>query len=163
MLEQLRNVYQEEVKNAFKVTSKDLNDFGWEFDFNNRKSCVGLCNYVKKTIYLSKPFALINTIEMSRQTIKHEIAHALHFGDGHGRQWKATYIALGGNGKVVASVGVDTNMIDFKYVVVDSTTNTIIDGYHRKPKKDFSQCFLIGRKVVTIGKLKIMLAHEYNG
>jgi len=46
-------------------------------------------------ITLSRPLTLLNPIEQVRDTILHEIAHALTPGDGHGAKWKAACIAIG--------------------------------------------------------------------
>lgn len=58
----------------------------WGFKFNNRLNALGVCDYNTKTIYISR-VAEKQTLEMVRDTILHEIAHALTPGDGHGFQW----------------------------------------------------------------------------
>jgi predicted SprT family Zn-dependent metalloprotease len=66
----------------------------WNFDFNNRIGSIGVCDYQKKTIYLSRYYLNIDGVDI-RDTILHEIAHALCPGDGHGSLWKKTCIQIG--------------------------------------------------------------------
>lgn len=54
------------------------------------------------TIELNRQYVLLNVEERVRNTILHEIAHALNPGEAHGRQWVMTFIALGGDGKSTA-------------------------------------------------------------
>lgn len=64
----------------------------WKFDWNNRKSALGVCNYRKKTIFLSTYFLNRIPDEEIEDTILHEIAHALagicYGATGHGKEWK---------------------------------------------------------------------------
>jgi len=71
-----------------------LRERGWTFEFNNRKRAVGLSNYRKKTIYVSK-YALEDNLDKAfrfENTLRHEIAHALDNALGmrsnHGTMWK---------------------------------------------------------------------------
>lgn len=76
---------------ARSLVSKHLLD-EWDFDWNNRKSALGVCNYRKKTIYLSEYFLGRVTDDEIKDTILHEIAHALtwvfYHKTGHGPVWK---------------------------------------------------------------------------
>jgi predicted SprT family Zn-dependent metalloprotease len=62
---------------------------GWHFAWNRRKRSLGLCRYREKRIELSLHFVLANDEAQVRETILHEIAHALA-GEkaGHGPAWK---------------------------------------------------------------------------
>lgn len=68
----------------------------WRFGFNRRKQSLGLCVYSRRTIELSLPFVELNPHEAIRDTILHEIAHALvgprH---GHDRVWKRKCLEIG--------------------------------------------------------------------
>ena len=50
---------------------------GWSFAFNRRKRSLGICNYTGKRIELSSAFVARNDEAAVRDTILHEIAHAL--------------------------------------------------------------------------------------
>jgi predicted SprT family Zn-dependent metalloprotease len=69
---------------------------GWTFGLNKRKRCLGLCRYGAKTIELSIYFIDRNEQDEIRDTILHEIAHAL-VGPGHGHDavWKAKAVQVG--------------------------------------------------------------------
>jgi predicted SprT family Zn-dependent metalloprotease len=68
----------------------------WYFAFNRRKQVMGLCVYDRRTIELSAHFVERNTLEEIRDTILHEIAHAL-VGPGHGHDavWKRKCLEIG--------------------------------------------------------------------
>lgn len=55
---------------------------GWVFQWDSAKTRMGLCRHSKRIISLSKHWAAELSVESSRQTILHEIAHAL-VGPGH--------------------------------------------------------------------------------
>lgn len=67
----------------------------WSFRFDNAKRRFGCCNYTRKEISLSKHLTLLNDHEQVRETLIHEIAHALTPGDHHGKTWQAKCIELG--------------------------------------------------------------------
>lgn len=69
---------------------------GWAFGWNRRKRSLGLCRYRDRRIELSVHFVLANGIEQVRETILHEIAHALA-GEkaGHGAVWKMMCMRVG--------------------------------------------------------------------
>ena len=61
----------------------------WTFKFDGAKGRGGLCNHGKRFISLSRHFVEAATIAEVRNTLLHEIAHALVGpGHGHGRVWK---------------------------------------------------------------------------
>jgi len=71
----------------------------WKFELNKRKSSLGLCSFTKKTIYSSEYFiGRIDDNEL-KDTILHEIAHALaDINDdhrGHGSPWKKACRSIG--------------------------------------------------------------------
>src|SRR5262249_48938208 len=69
---------------------------GWRFTWNRRKRSLGLCRYREKTIQLSIYFVRDNGLEAVRETILHEIAHALAGEDaGHGPLWKSVCRRIG--------------------------------------------------------------------
>lgn len=70
---------------------------GWRFRFDHARRRFGSCRYGERAITLSRPLTLLNNQEQVRDTILHEIAHALTPGDGHGAKWKAKCIEIGAN------------------------------------------------------------------
>jgi len=70
---------------------------GWAFRFNRCKQAMGLCVYQRRTIELSIYFVeRDNPVEEIRDTILHEIAHALvGRGHGHDKVWKRKCIEIG--------------------------------------------------------------------
>ncbi|MGH7214324.1 MAG: SprT-like domain-containing protein [Tepidisphaeraceae bacterium] len=68
---------------------------GWTFSFDHARRRFGCCHYHTKRITLSRPLTFLNAIDEVRDTVLHEIAHALTPGDGHGRKWRAKCAQIG--------------------------------------------------------------------
>lgn len=69
---------------------------GWHFEFDGAKRRFGCCNYRRKVISLSCILTDLNDEDKVRDTILHEIAHAL-LGSGysHGRIFKMKCVEVG--------------------------------------------------------------------
>ncbi len=68
----------------------------WTFAFDNALVRAGHCNWNSETISLSAPLMALWTPAQRRDTILHEIAHALTPNDrGHGRAWQLMCIRIG--------------------------------------------------------------------
>jgi predicted SprT family Zn-dependent metalloprotease len=72
----------------------------WQFRFNSNKRRAGVCRYPSRgkpgRIELSKHYVLRNPADEVRDTILHEIAHALvGHGHGHDEVWKAKCVEVG--------------------------------------------------------------------
>jgi predicted SprT family Zn-dependent metalloprotease len=68
----------------------------WSFAFNRRKTQMGLCLYGVRAVELSTHFVERNGPEVVRETLLHEIAHALAGrAAGHGPDWKAVCRRVG--------------------------------------------------------------------
>jgi SprT protein len=70
----------------------------WTFRFDSSKVRFGKCNYARKEISLSRHLAELNEAQEVRETLLHEIAHALApRGAGHGPQWRSVAVSIGCN------------------------------------------------------------------
>ena len=67
----------------------------WRFEFDHARRRFGCCKYRAKAITLSRPLTLLNAEDQVRDTVLHEIAHALTPGDGHGAKWRAACVRIG--------------------------------------------------------------------
>jgi len=68
---------------------------GWTFGWNSSKRNFGICRYKNKSIELSSILTEHQSSDQIKDTIIHEIAHALTPGSGHGPKWKAMARKLG--------------------------------------------------------------------
>ena len=105
-----------------------LIDKGWHFDFDNSKKRFGCCDYTYKKITMSKHLTLLNDEAEVKDTILHEIAHAIVGAEhGHNRIWQNMAIRIGCNG----------NQYYDSSVVVTPPPNYI--GYCPNCKKEFKR------------------------
>ncbi|WP_432799372.1 SprT-like domain-containing protein [Poriferisphaera sp. WC338] len=78
------------------LKAHDLSD--WSFTFNHRKRSLGLCRYREKQIELSLHYIKRNEHDAIKDTILHEIAHALAGHEaGHGPKWIKKCQEIGAN------------------------------------------------------------------
>lgn len=90
------------LEEAYNMGRTMMNENGldnWALEFNNAYTTAGLCSEKKRTIYLSRPVTLANSLDHARETMAHETAHAIvGVKHGHDAVWARQSIALGGNG-----------------------------------------------------------------
>lgn len=68
----------------------------WTFGFDNAKRRAGACDFARHRITLSRYLSARYDDHTNRQTILHEIAHALVGAEaGHNAQWKRSALSLG--------------------------------------------------------------------
>lgn len=68
---------------------------GWSFAWDRARRRFGTCSVERRRITLSAYLTHLNDEAHVRDTILHEIAHALAPGDGHGARWKAACRRIG--------------------------------------------------------------------
>ncbi len=72
----------------------------WNFEFDNAKRRFGSCQFAYRRITLSKHLVLLNDIDVVKNTILHEIAHALvNPNYQHNWVWREKAIEIGCDGK----------------------------------------------------------------
>lgn len=77
-----------------------LSTKGWRFGWFGRKRTFGLCDYGHKMLYLSVPLVVLNDEAAVRDTLLHEIAHALTgHRAGHGPRWREVARRIGATPK----------------------------------------------------------------
>ena len=82
------------------IQKHGLHITGWRFEFDNSKRRFGVCKYRPKVIGLSLPLTLLNDEERVKNTILHEIAHALAgHAAHHGWQWVRIAREIGCDGR----------------------------------------------------------------
>jgi len=74
---------------------KEHNLNNWGIVFMNSKRIFGQCRHRNNTIALSKLLVELNSEEKVKDTILHEIAHALTPGNYHNSIWKRKAISIG--------------------------------------------------------------------
>lgn len=71
----------------------------WTIKLDSAKNRAGRCTYSTRTISLSRVLIELRSPEDTRNTVLHEIAHALTPGHHHDAVWARKCIAIGGNGQ----------------------------------------------------------------
>lgn len=117
---------------------------GWTFAFNRRKRSLGICNYTAKRIELSCYFVAQNDEAAVRDTILHEIAHALAGQEaGHGPAWVAVCQSIGATPQRTCSVAV---MPSGQYRARCKGCGKTHDRYRRPKRSQIYYCRACGPK-----------------
>jgi predicted SprT family Zn-dependent metalloprotease len=98
-----RSVLRVDLGDAFAMGEYLLEVHGlddWEVSYDNAKRRAGICKFGEQTLGLSAPLTAVHSEADVRDTILHEIAHALvgprH---GHDAHWRRAAIAIGCSGE----------------------------------------------------------------
>jgi len=138
----------------------ELTEQGWSFVWDTRAvRRYGQCRYRPKEIGITKKLANINTIEETKDVVLHEIAHAL-VGRGHGHDfvWKRMCRKVGAKPErcyTPEDRGGTVKTIKGKYKLVNKDTGEVYRYYHRRPRLDWSERWIRGKKTETFGKLTV--------
>lgn len=91
---------------AHTVARTLMDDHGladWNIAWDRAVKRYGQCNYGTRTLSFSRPLTAKRDPEGFRNTVLHEIAHALTPGANHGPRWRRQFIAIGGDGSRCSS------------------------------------------------------------
>ena len=138
----------------------ELTEQGWSFVWDTRAvRRYGQCRYRSKEIGITKKLANINTIEETKDVVLHEIAHALVWrGHGHDHVWKRMCRKVGAKPErcyTPEDRGGTVKTIKGKYKLVNKDTGEVYRYYHRRPRLDWSERWIRGKKTETFGKLTV--------
>lgn len=153
--------YQVAVFMGEDLIKKHLPNMGWKLHMNHRLSAVlGHCNYRKRTICLNPTYVRHNSVENVRDTILHEIAHALTPNDrahgGHGREWREACVRVGAKPNRYASA--DEVVVKHKYQLAVVTRRSFTTHIERLPhfsnrRNNLENKCVMGRPE-TLGRLE---------
>lgn len=102
----------------------------WKFKFNGRKTANGTCDSINQTISLSKHLTPLRDNYWVKNTILHEIAHALvGIGNNHNHIWRQKAIEIGCTGERCSS---DVVNIKKNYIGTCPNCKTVIYRFRRK-------------------------------
>lgn len=136
-----------------------LAEKGWVFIFDRAPKRYGQCVYTKKHISVSRQLTELNTVERTKETVVHELAHALTPGAHHGPAWQEKCRELGIEPE--RCYGDEVIQPDPKWVVTAGGEEIFIK-YVRKPRiKNWGDRWIQGRKADTEGKLQVMSYDDY--
>jgi predicted SprT family Zn-dependent metalloprotease len=114
------------------MTKHGIIQQGWGFEFDSAKRRFGCCKYRSKRITLSLYLTELNKVEQVKDTILHEIAHALCPRQGHNHIWRMKALEIGCNGnRCYSSSEVET--VKGNYSATCSGCNKEFTRF-RKPK-----------------------------
>jgi hypothetical protein len=137
---------------------------GWQGRFDEAKKRFGVCRIRKKIISLSRPLVLLNPEEEVRDTILHEIAHALAW-ERHGEighhdaRWKAICREIGA--RPVATYDEEVIQPDLPWVLRHRKTGEVFASFTRKPTGNPAEIWIRGRKRETLGQLEYALNPDH--
>jgi predicted SprT family Zn-dependent metalloprotease len=89
-----------DIAEARTLARQLMNQYGlerWTFRIDNCRSRFGHCSWRRGRISLSGPLTLLNDRDRVKDTILHEIAHALTPFTNHNRVWKLKAREIGAN------------------------------------------------------------------
>lgn len=111
-----------------------LRQKGWSFELDSAKRRFGVCRHGSKRIGLSRPLTELNDVEKVKDTILHEIAHALvGVGHGHDSVWKAKCVEIGAKPERCYS-SEDTQTVAGRYKAVCGSCGEVYMRHKKTPR-----------------------------
>ena len=108
---------------------------GWRVRLDSAKRRAGVCRFAERVIGLSGPLTELHSEAEVRDTVLHEIAHALVGPEhGHDRVWRATALRIGCSGR--RCVDVDAPRVAGAWVGVCPAGH--VKDRHRRPERVMS-------------------------
>jgi len=133
----------EDAENLALTLMEDNRLVSWSFAFDNAKRRCGMCSFRTRTISLSRHFVAMNDEAEVRDTVLHEIAHALAgAAAGHGAHWQRAAMQLGARPERCAT-GVDMPEGGVEGVCAPDCTQR--HTRHRMPPKRLADAYLCNR------------------
>jgi predicted SprT family Zn-dependent metalloprotease len=124
-----------ELRDAYALAEHLLARHGlsdWQVAYDNAKRRAGVCRYRDKTIGLSAPLTALHSDADVRDTILHEIAHALAGPEhGHDAHWRRVAMSIGCGGE--RCVSTDSPRVAAAWLGVCSAGHT--QERHKRPER----------------------------
>lgn len=109
----------------------------WRFSFDRAVRRFGECRYDIKMITLSKKLVELNSEDAVRNTLLHEIAHALAgHAAGHGMEWQRIAKSIGSDGKRLHTAATPPS----RYVGVCPNCHHILHRNRKPSRGRFVSC-----------------------
>ncbi len=104
----------------------------WQVAFDSAKRRAGVCRYGDRTIGLSAPLTALHSYDDVRDTVLHEIAHALAGPEhGHDAHWRKVAMGIGCSGE--RCVSTDSPRVEAAWLGVCSAGHT--QERHKRPER----------------------------
>lgn len=127
---------------------------GWRIVFNGRlRRSFGRCHYTKKHIELCPKYVACNEEPQVRDTILHEIAHALCPGHNHDKVWSATAKRIGADGTRFAGPEKITPKRGYRLAIKHDDGRLEMLRTTSATQRNMSGRYIKGRKAETMNKL----------
>ena len=108
---------------------------GWRVELDGAKRRAGVCRFAERVIGISAPLARVHSEDEVRDTVLHEIAHALVGPEhGHDAVWRAAAVRLGSSGR--RCVATDAPAVRGAWVGVCAEGH--VRDRHRRPERVLS-------------------------
>lgn len=167
----------------------NLSRRGWKPEINSKIARLGECGTHDRIIYISEHHIEHDTDDLILDTIRHEIAHALHyhsyFDTGrkaefykrvrrgkrwyrvvppHGKEWKLFAIMVGANPSAICKKSKVADNVDYTWVTIIKHDNGLLEEtpiVRNRFKVDLTDRYMPGRKRETINRLYMVLVQEW--